>query len=111
MKRSGLIAMIALTLLPFVMTGLAVLFVLPDTIPLHAGAGGVDRVGSKVGAFEPTFIIVGCGALFTILYAFMDKLTARHGSYAHGGRIALMFALVWFNVLQLVFILLMATGV
>ena len=48
MKRSGLIAMIALTLLPFVMTGLAVLFVLPDTIPLHAGAGGVDRVGSKV---------------------------------------------------------------
>ena len=29
------------------MTGLAVLFVLPDTIPLHAGAGGVDRVGSK----------------------------------------------------------------
>ena len=68
-------------------------------------------MGSKVGAFEPTFIIVGCGALFTILYAFMDKLTARHGSYAHGGRIALMFALVWFNVLQLVFILWMATGV
>ena len=34
MKRSGLIAMIALTLLPLVMTGLAVLFVLPDTIPL-----------------------------------------------------------------------------
>ena len=54
---------------------------------------------------------MGCGALFTILYAFMDKLTARHGSYAHGGRIALMFALVWFNVLQLVFILWMATGV
>ena len=111
MKRSGLIAMIALTLLPLVMTGLAVLFVLPDTIPLHAGAGGVDRVGSKFGAFEISSFLVGFGVLATILYAFMDKLTARHGSYAHGGRIALMFALVWFNVLQLVFILWMATGV
>ena len=110
MKRSGLIAMIVLTVLPLVMCGLAVLFVLPDTIPLHAGAGGVDRVGSKYSAFEASFMLAGCGALFTILYAFMDKLTARHGSYAHGGRIALMFALVWLNVLQLVFIRWMATG-
>ena len=44
MKRSGLIAMIVLTVLPLVTTGLAVLFVLPDVIPLHAGAGGVDRI-------------------------------------------------------------------
>ena len=67
MKRSGLIAMIALTLLPLVMTGLAVLFVLPDTIPLHAGAGGVDRVGSKFGAFEISSFLVGFGVLATIL--------------------------------------------
>ena len=106
MKRSGLIAMIALTLLPLVMTGLAVLFVLPDTIPLHAGAGGVDRVGSKFGAF-----LVGFGVLATILYAFMDKLAAKYQSDAHSGRVLLVFALSLMNVWQLVFILWMATGV
>ena len=63
MKRSGLIAMIVLTVLPLVMTGLAVLFVLPDVIPLHAGAGGVDRIGSKLDAFGITPFLVGFGAL------------------------------------------------
>ncbi|WP_195528812.1 DUF1648 domain-containing protein [Eggerthella lenta] len=111
MKRSGLIAMIALTLLPLVMTGLAVLFVLPDTIPLHAGAGGVDRVGSKFGAFEISSFLVGFGVLATILYAFMDKLAAKYQSDAHSGRVLLVFALSLMNVLQLVFILWMATGV
>ena len=109
MKRSGLIAMIALTLLPLVMTGLAVLFVLPDTIPLHAGA--VDRVGSKFGAFEISSFLVGFGVLATILYAFMDKLAAKYQSDAHSGRVLLVFAISLMNVWQLVFILWMATGV
>ena len=83
MKRSGLIAMIVLTVLPLVTTGLAVLFVLPDVIPLHAGAGGVDRIGSKLDAFGITPFLVGFGALATVAYAYMDRLAARYGSDAH----------------------------
>lgn len=105
--------MIVLSVLPLVMTGLAVAFVLPDTIPLHAGAGGIDRVGSKYGAFETAFIVFGCCALFTIMYAFMDKLAAFglvHGTDAHGGRILMMFAQVFMNILQLVFLIWMTLG-
>ena len=105
MKRSGLIAMIALTLLPLVMTGLAVLFVLPDTIPLHAGAGGVDRIGSKLDAFGITPFLVGFGALATVAYAYMDRLAARYGSDAHSGRVLLLFALALMNVWQLIFLI------
>ena len=110
MKRSGLIAMIALTVLPLVTTGIAVLFVLPDTIPLHAGVGGIDRVGSKIDAFGISPFLVGFGALATILYAFMDKLAAKYNSDAHSGRVLLVFALCLMNVWQLIFLVWMATG-
>lgn len=102
MKRSGLIAMLALTVLPLVLTGLAVLFVLPDTIPMHIGPHGVDRIGSKYDAFEIAFIVTGCGVLFTLMYAFMDKLAALgavHGTDAQGGRTLMIFALALVNAI------------
>ena len=105
MKRSGLIAMIVLTVLPLVTTGLAVLFVLPDVIPLHAGAGGVDRIGSKLDAFGITPFLVGFGALATVAYAYMDRLAARYVSDAHSGRVLLLFALALMNVWQLIFLI------
>ena len=105
MKRSGLIAMIVLTVLPLVTTGLAVLFVLPDVIPLHAGAGGVDRIGSKLDAFGITPFLVGFGALATVAYACMDRLAARYGSDAQSGRVLLLFALALMNVWQLIFLI------
>lgn len=110
MKRSGLIAMIVLTLLPLVTTALAVLFVLPDTIPLHAGAGGVDRIGSKLDAFEVAPFLVGFGALATVAFARMDRLAARYDSDAHSGRVLLLFALALMNVWQLIFLVWMAFG-
>lgn len=111
MKRSGLIAMIALTLLPLVMTEFAVLLVLPDTIPLHAGSGSIDRAGSKLGAFETCSFLVGFGVLATILYAFVDKLAAKYQSNAHSGRVLLVLALSLMNAWQLIFLAWMATGV
>lgn len=108
MKRWGLVAMIALTVLPLVTTGLAVLFVLPDTIPLHAGAGGIDRIGSKLDAFEMVPFLAGFGALATVAYARMDRLAARYDSDAHSGRVLLLFALVLMNVWQLIFLVWMA---
>ena len=91
--------MIVLTVLPLVTTGLAVLFVLPDVIPLHADAGGVDRIGSKLDAFGITPFLVGFGALA------MDRLAARYGSDAHSGRVLLLFALALMNVWQLIFLI------
>ena len=105
MKRSGLIAMIVLTVLPLVTTGLAVLFVLPDVIPLHAGAGGVDRIGSKLDAFGITPFLVGFGAMGPVAYAYMDRLAARYGSDAHSGRVLPLFALALMNVWQLIFLI------
>lgn len=113
MKRSGLIAMIALTLLPLATTGLAVLFVLPDVIPTHAGAHGIDAVGSKHDAFMVAFIVSGCGVLFTLMYAFMDKLAAVgavHGTDANGGRICMIFAQALMNVMQLLGLVWMTFG-
>lgn len=113
MKRSGLIAMIALTLLPLALTGLAVLFVLPDTIPTHAGVHGIDAVGSKYDAFTIAFIVSGACVLFTVMYAFMDKLAtmgAVHGTDAHGGRILMVFTQVLMNVLMLLSLVGMAFG-
>ena len=94
--------MIVLTVLPLVTTGLAVLFVLPDVIPLHAGAGGI---GSKLDAFGITPFLVGFGALATVAYAYMDRLAARYGSDAHSGRVLLLFALALMNVWQLIFLI------
>lgn len=110
MKRSGLIAMVALTVLPLVTTGLAVLLVLPDVIPLHAGAGGVDRIGSKWDAFGLSPFLAGFGALATIAYAYMDRLAAKYDSDAHSGRVLLLFALILMNVWQLIFLVWMAFG-
>ena len=104
MKRSGLIAMIVLTVLPLVTTGLAVLFVLPDVIPLHAGAGGA-RLGSTLAACGIPPFLVGFGALATVAYAYMDRLAARYGSDAHSGRVLLLFALALMNVWQLIFLI------
>ncbi|WP_080803387.1 SdpI family protein [Arabiibacter massiliensis] len=111
MKRSGLIAMVVLTALPLFMAGLAVAFVLPDVIPLHAGPGGIDRVGSKYGAFDLTFALVAVGSLLTVLYAFMDKLAAKYDTDAQSGRVLLLFAAALMNVWQLVFLLWMSQGV
>lgn len=110
MKRSGLITMIAFTVLPLVLTGLAVLFVLPDTIPMHYGPSGLDTVGSKSDSFIVAFIATTCCALFTTMYAFMDKLAARFNSDASGGRTALTFAVVWLNVIYLLILVAMTFG-
>ncbi|MEG2747222.1 MAG: DUF1648 domain-containing protein [Gordonibacter sp.] len=113
MKRSGLIAMFALAVLPLATTGLAVLFVLPDTIPLHAGVHGIDSVGSKYGAFNVAFIMAGSCSLLAIMYTFMDKLAALgfvHGTDAHGGRICLLFCQVFMNVVQLLVLVWMTFG-
>ena len=113
MKRAGLIAMIALAVLPLAATGLAVLFVLPDTIPIHAGINGIDTVGLKYGAFNVAFIVAGSCALFAVMYAFMDKLAARgfvHGTDAHGGRICLLFCQIFMNVVQLLALVWMTFG-
>lgn len=113
MKRWGLVVMIVLTVLPLITAGLAVLFVLPDTISLHAGPGGIDRMGSKFGAFESAFIIAGCGVLLTVAYAFMEKLAAFglvHGTDAHGGRSTVLVCQVFMNVLQLGFLTWMTFG-
>ena len=93
MKRSGLIAMIVLTVLPLVTTGLAVLFVLPDVIPLHAGAGGVDRIGSKLDAFGITPFLVGFGALATVATHTWIGWPRDTAATAHSGRVLLLFAL------------------
>lgn len=113
MQRSGLIAMAVLTVLPLAATGLAVLFVLPDTIPLHVGIGGVDNIGSKYDAFIVAFIFSGCGVLFTVMYAFMDKLAALglvHGTDPQGGRILMIFSQALMNILQFVILLVMTFG-
>ncbi|CAK7015494.1 MAG: hypothetical protein PEGG_00626 [Paraeggerthella hongkongensis] len=111
MKRSGLIAMIALAALPLVTTGLAVLFAMPDTVPLHIGANGVDLIGSKYEAFEMGFLMTGCCALFAVMYAFMDKLAAMglvHGTDAHGGRTLLLFTQISMNAIQVFLLFLMS---
>lgn len=110
MKRSGFITMIAFTVLPLVLTGLAVLFVLPDTIPMHYGPSGLDAVGSKGDSFVIAFIVAACCALFTTMYAFMDKLAVRFNSEASGGRTALTFAVVWLNVIYLLMLVTMTFG-
>lgn len=102
--------MIALTVLPLAATGLAVLFVLPDVIPTHAGTHGIDTVGSKYDAFVVAFIVAGCGALLTVMYVFMDKLAKRYKSDAQGGRTAVTFAAVWMNVILLLGLVWMTFG-
>lgn len=111
MKRSGLITMIVFTVLPLVLTGLAVLFVLPSAIPIHYGPSGLDAMGSKSDSFGIAFLVTACCALFTTMYAFMDKLAARFNSEAKSGRTALTFAVVWLNVIYLLALIVMAFGV
>lgn len=105
--------MIALTVLPLAATGLAVLFVLPDVIPTHAGIHGIDTVGSKYDAFVVAFIVAGCGALLTLMYVFMDQLAAMgfvHGTDANGGRIVTIASQIIVDVILLLGLVWMTFG-
>lgn len=74
-----------LTLLPLVMSAIAVLWFLPDTIPAHYGASGqVDRWGSK---YE-SFILPGIVLPFGLFMLGMVKVASRQEGAGRKSRFA-----------------------
>lgn len=108
MKKLGFAAAVCgiLTLLPMVMTTVAVLWFLPDTIPAHYGISGeVDRWGSK---YE-SFILPGISLVFgaaMLLGAWISGRSSRK-EVEQGSRIFVIagnVSLAVFNVMTLFFL-------
>lgn len=108
MKKLGFAAAVCgiLTLLPMVMTTVAVLWFLPDTIPAHYGISGeVDRWGSK---YE-SFILPGISLVFGVamlLGAWISSRSSRK-EVEQGSRIFVIagnVSLAVFNVMTLFFL-------
>jgi hypothetical protein len=93
----------ALSLIPLVLTTLAVLFWLPDTIPTHAGFGGVNSYGSKFEAFIGGGLLTAFSLLLTLSYYHAEKLMALgliHGTNVKGGRIVMFASVILFDVVS-----------
>lgn len=74
-----------LTVLPLVISAIAVFWFLPDTIPAHYGASGqVDRWGSK---YE-SFILPGIVLPFGLFMLGMVKLASRQEAAGKKSRLA-----------------------
>lgn len=108
MKKLGFAAAVCgiLTLLPMVITTVAVLWFLPDTIPAHYGISGeVDRWGSK---YE-SFILPGISLVFGVtmlLGAWISSRSSRK-EVEQGSRIFVIagnVSLAVFNVMTLFFL-------
>lgn len=108
MKKLGFAAAVCgiLTLLPMVITTVAVLWFLPDTIPAHYGISGeVDRWGSK---YE-SFILPGISLVFgaaMLLGAWISGRSSRK-EVEQGSRIFVIagnVSLAVFNVMTLFFL-------
>lgn len=108
MKKLGFAAAVCgiLTLLPMVITTVAVLWFLPDTIPAHYGISGeVDRWGSK---YE-SFILPGISLVFGVamlLGAWISGRSSRK-EVEQGSRIFVIagnVSLAVFNVMTLFFL-------
>lgn len=108
MKKLGFVATVCgiLTLLPMVITTVAVLWFLPDTIPAHYGISGeVDRWGSK---YE-SFILPGISLVFGVamlLGAWISSRSSRK-EVEQGSRIFVIagnVSLAVFNVMTLFFL-------
>ena len=108
MKKLGFAAAVCgiLTLLPMVITTVAVLWFLPDTIPAHYGISGeVDRWGSK---YE-SFILPGISLVFgaaMLLGAWISGRSSRK-EVEQGSRIFVIagnMSLAVFNVMTLFFL-------
>lgn len=108
MKKLGFAGVVCgiLTLLPMVITTVAVLWFLPDTIPAHYGISGeVDRWGSK---YE-SFILPGISLVFGVamlLGAWISGRSSRK-EVEQGSRIFVIagnVSLAVFNVMTLFFL-------
>ncbi len=108
MKKLGFAGAVCgiLTLLPMVITTVAVLWLLPDTIPAHYGISGeVDRWGSK---YE-SFILPGISLVFGVamlLGAWISGRSSRK-EVEQGSRIFVIagnVSLAVFNVMTLFFL-------
>ncbi len=108
MKKLGFAGAVCgiLTLLPMVITTVAVLWFLPDTIPAHYGISGeVDRWGSK---YE-SFILPGISLVFGVtmlLGAWISSRSSRK-EVEQGSRIFVIagnVSLAVFNVMTLFFL-------
>lgn len=94
-----------LTLLPLVISAIAVFWFLPDTIPAHYGASGqVDRWGSK---YE-SFILPGIVLPFGLFMLGMVKLASRQEAAGKKSRLAVaicgVVSLLVFNGLNIFFL-------
>ena len=112
MKLYKKVLLIFLTVLPVILTAIAVMFILPDTVPVHFGADGIaNRWGSK---YE-SFILPGFVLLFGLLYLVI-RLVVKTASSAEKSRTernlgvtdtVIILTLVIFNALDAVILLLM----
>lgn len=108
MKKLGFAAAVCgiLTLLPMVITTVAVLWFLPDTIPAHYGISGeVDRWGSK---YE-SFILPGISLVFGVAMLLGARISGRSSrkEVEQGSRIFVIagnVSLAVFNVMTLFFL-------
>ncbi|MDR0350369.1 MAG: DUF1648 domain-containing protein, partial [Coriobacteriales bacterium] len=88
-----------LSLIPIVTNIVAVFFLLPETVPLHIGFDGIDRVGSKYETFVIGGLLTGFNLLFTLSFWHaekLEKLGLVHGTNAKGARICLLGVIILF---------------
>jgi hypothetical protein len=90
----------------------AVLFLLPDTVPLHIGMGGIDRWGSKFETFIVAGMLSGFNLLLTFFFARAEKMYeigVIHGKNTRenikGTRVSLLLTIVVLDILCARFIL------
>ena len=94
--------LVLLSLVPLMANLLAVLFLLPDTIPLHAGFFGIDSYGSKFSTFWVGGILTAVNLVGTICFHNAEKLYARgavHGTNVKGARIVLTITVIVLDLL------------
>ena len=93
-----------ISFIPITLTALAVFFMLPDTVPLHIGFGGITRYGSKFEAFWVGGLLTGFCLLMTIGFYYVERLYAAraiHGTGVKGARIALVSTIGIFVILSI----------
>jgi hypothetical protein len=99
--------LVYLSLIPLCVTIIAILFLLPEVVPLHVGFEGIDRYGSKFETLVVGGLLTVCCLLFTVSYHNIDKLNARglvHGSVGTA-RVVLIASIIVFDILSVVTVL------
>jgi hypothetical protein len=97
-----------LSFVPLVVNLAAVLFLLPDVVPLHLGLTGIDRYGAKIESLWVGGLLTVFCILFAVLFYHAEKLSELglvRGTGVKGARVTLFIAIIALDILSVAVLL------